>query len=264
MMRSRILLLPAALLGVVALAAPSRPITLAYRLPKKAPLVRPTLPTTLLAGPVHVEVVDARPDEDKDVVGVQREKDDIIYQWRSKSAVPASVGGFVAAILKGWSVPVGEGGATLAIKLERYWVDEKSVTFGSAYAAEVRLSAALVGSSGETSWTHPGEGKAGYTAVDGRESTCNELLSTALYDAMTQAIGTTDEPAPAAKPAAPEVVEPQALLDGLVRLKSGGVGEDVLAAYVKQRRLARPLTVDEILDWKNAGMPDAVIKLAQP
>jgi hypothetical protein len=45
-------------------------------------------------------------------------------------------------------------------------------------------------------------------------------------------------------------------------MKSGGVADDVLAAYVKQRRLARPLTVDEILAWKNAGIPDAVIKLA--
>ena len=262
---SRLLLIVgAALAGAAVLAAPSRPITLAYKLPKKASLVRPTIPQALLTGPVRVEVVDARNAEDPVLIGAQTDKDDIVYLWRSKSAVPAAVSGFVTAILKGWSVPVGEGGVTLAVKLEHYRVDEKAATFGSAYAAEVRVSVSLVGPSGEASWTHDGEGKAGYTSIDGRASTCNELLSTALYDAMTQAIGTTEPATAAPKPPAPEVVEPSALFEELVRLKSGGVGDDVLASYVKQRKLSRALSVDEILTWKNAGIPDAIIKLAVP
>ena len=261
----RTLALAVAVLGVgLALAAPSRPITLAYKLPKKTSPVRPTVPRALLEGPVHVEVVDARGEEDSALVGAQTEKETVIYVWRAKNAVHTAVAGFVTTILKGWGVAAGEGGVTLAVKLERYWVDEKSVTFGSAYAAEVHVSVSLVGPSGETAWTHDGAGRAGYTAVDGRESTCNELLSVALYDAMTQAIGTTEPAAAAPKPVTPEVVEPRAMFEELVRLKSGGVGDDVLVSYVKQRKLARPLSVEEILTWKDAGIPDDVIKLAAP
>jgi hypothetical protein len=58
------------------------------------------------------------------------------------------------------------------------------------------------------------------------------------------------------------VIEPEALFADLVRLKSGDVADDVLVAYVEQRKLSRPLSVDEILQWKSAGIPDAAIKAA--
>jgi hypothetical protein len=255
----------AAFLGVTAAhAVASKPITLAYKLPKKASLVRPTLPPALLSGPVRLDVVDARGDVDPEVVGSQIDKDTVIYQWSAKQEVAPAVRGFIGTILKGWSVPVGtDGENALAVKLTRYWVDEKAVTFGSSYHVQVHLTVSIVDRAGTVSATHDGEGSASVAAVDGRESTCNELLSVALYDALTQALGQSAA-APAAAPAraAPIVVEPAALYDDLVRMKSGGVADDVLAAYVKQRRLARPLTVDEILAWKNAGIPDAVIKLA--
>jgi hypothetical protein len=60
----------------------------------------------------------------------------------------------------------------------------------------------------------------------------------------------------------PILIEPAALLDDLTKLLSGGVTDDVVVAYIQQRRLTRPLTVDEILQWKNSGIPDAAIKAA--
>ena len=57
-------------------------------------------------------------------------------------------------------------------------------------------------------------------------------------------------------------LDPEALLSDLTRLLAGGVTEEVLVAYIEQRKLSRPLTVDEILTWKNAGIPDAAIKAA--
>ena len=62
--------------------------------------------------------------------------------------------------------------------------------------------------------------------------------------------------------APPILIEPDALLSDLTRLLAGGVTEDVLVAYIEQRKLSRPLSVDEILQWKNAGIPDAAIKAA--
>jgi len=48
----------------------------------------------------------------------------------------------------------------------------------------------------------------------------------------------------------------------LLLLKSGGMAEDILVSYVRQRRLTAPPTVDDILLWKNKGIPDEVIKAA--
>jgi len=251
-----------ALAGLAAQAAPSKPITLAYKVPKQASLASPTIPPELRAAPVKVDVIDARGDGDPLVIGAQTEKGVDIYLWRSKQDVAPAVSGFLATMLKGWSVSVaGSGASTLSVKLLRYWVNEKSETFGSNYRATVRLSVSLLDRTGAPLWTHEAEGTAGHSAVDGRESVCNDYLSLALYDAMTQALGSTGVAAPAS-PAAPIVVEPQTLLDELVRLKAGGVADDVLLAYAKQRKVSRPLSIDEILAWKNAGMPDAVIKLA--
>jgi hypothetical protein len=69
-------------------------------------------------------------------------------------------------------------------------------------------------------------------------------------------------PVAAVAEAAPGAIEPAAMLADLTRLKAGGVADDVLVGYVEQRKLARALTVDEILQWKNAGIPDAAIKAA--
>jgi hypothetical protein len=98
-------------------------------------------------------------------------------------------------------------------------------------------------------------------------------MSIALRAALAQglsavkletAVPSAAAPVVAAPASAPSIaIEPDALLADLTRLKADGVADDVLVAYVEQRRLSRPLTVDEILSWKNAGIPDAAIKAAK-
>jgi hypothetical protein len=86
----------------------------------------------------------------------------------------------------------------------------------------------------------------------------NEAMSIALREALAQGLSSVK-----LETAAPPIaIEPDALLADLTRLKAGGVADDVLVAYVEQRKLTRPLTVDEILSWKSAGIPDAAIKAA--
>jgi len=250
-------------------AAATRPIKLALKLPSKSPAMSPALPEALTAGPVRLDLSDARDADDPAVVGEQTERGEEVYLWRAQQAVAPAVAGFVGKLLDGWSVraaPDGELGLT--IKLERYWVAETSEMFGSAYAAEVRLSVSLVDHAGGVVWTHEGSGTAKDRGADARASTCNELLSLALREALAQALSSapSETTAAAAPPPEPEVVRvvvaPDRLLGDLVRLKDGGVADDVLVAFVQQRKLTRPLSVDEILAWKNAGIPDAAIKAA--
>jgi hypothetical protein len=174
----------------------------------------------------------------------------------------------VTQLLKDWSIRVApESDFGLRVDLETYYVNERSETFGSNYVAEVRLRVTLTDRGGGTLWTGEARGDAQRPGVDGRVAMFNEAISIALREALAQGLSAvkleTAAPVAAAPDAAPPVViEPDALLADLTRLKAGGVTDDVLVAYIEKRTLSRPLTVDEILSWKNAGIPDAAIKAA--
>lgn len=76
----------------------------------------------------------------------------------------------------------------------------------------------------------------------------------------------TAAPVPAATPAAPLSAD-VALTAGELKAKvlawmREGVSEDLILAYVSRQTLSGKMTVDDILDWKQAGIADAVIKAA--
>lgn len=257
------------LAATLALAVASKTITLQLRLPKKPEELRPAMAEALTRGPLFLSVVDARPAEEEALVGMARDNGALVYHWRVSQPVLPSVTGFVAELLNGWSIPVApEAELGLRFELARYFVTEKSETFGSTYAAEVRLKASLVDKAGRLLWAGESSGEAKRPGVDGRAAMCNEALSIALRNAMASALSLAKPEKSAAAapvtppPAAAVIVEPEALLADLTRLKAGSVADDVLVSYVEQRKLSRPLTVDEILQWKNAGIPDAAIKAA--
>lgn len=263
----------AAFLLATATVAASKPITLDLKLPGKPPFPKPAMSALVTAGPISLVVADARQGADPTAVGAQREKGADVYYWRTKQSVAPTVAGFVTQLLKGWSVSVTpEAEFGLRVDIMSYYVNENSVTFGSTYVANVRLQVALIDRTGGALWTGEVNGEAKQSGADARPSTCNETLSVALRQALAKALASmtleTASPsakAPTATPlpaAAPSVIEPEALFVDLTRLKSGGVADDVIVAYVEQRKLSRPLSVDEILRWKDAGIPDAAIKAA--
>jgi hypothetical protein len=67
--------------------------------------------------------------------------------------------------------------------------------------------------------------------------------------------------APAAAPAPPGMSASE-LKAKLLALMQEGVGSDVLVAYVKSRHVAAPLSAEEIVDWKRAGIAEPVIEAA--
>jgi hypothetical protein len=77
-------------------------------------------------------------------------------------------------------------------------------------------------------------------------------------------------PAPVAAPApaasVPKVatapVTPAELKAKLLELMRENVGADVLVAYVRTLRVAAPLSAEEIIEWKKAGIADAVLEAA--
>ncbi len=68
---------------------------------------------------------------------------------------------------------------------------------------------------------------------------------------------------PAAVPAAPSGGA-SALKSQVLTLVQEGVGTDVIAAYVRSHRPIPPLTAEEILDWKKAGISEEIIRATFP
>jgi hypothetical protein len=277
-LKSSALMFAAALLAVSAAVAAAKPVTLELKLPPKPPVPPPEMAALLTAGPLTLTLSDARGADDPAVVGAQRAKGEDVYLWRASQPVAPAVQELATQMLNTWSVRVApDAEFGLRLELLRFYVTERSETFGSNYVAEVHFKVAFVDKAGNVLWAGEASGTAKRPGVDARASMCNEALSVALRGALAQALSSIKletaspvihaptSPAVPVAPvveAAPGAIEPAALLADLTRLKAGGVADDVLVGYVEQRKLARALTVDEILQWKNAGIPDAAIKAA--
>jgi len=263
---SRVVAVSAAMLVASAAMAASRPITLKLNLPPKPAFPRPEMTALLTAGPLTLDLTDARTETDLAVVGAQREKGNDVYLWRTAQPVGAAVQAMAAQVLETWGVKVApEAEFGLNLSLTHYSVTEKSETFGSTYVADVRMKVALVDRAGGTLWTGEASGTAKDPGVDGRASMCNEVLSIALRSALAHALSSvtleTAKPT-VVPPTAASAAQSATLLVELQRLKGEGATDDTLVAYVEAHKPPAPLTVDDILNWKNAGIPDAAIKAA--
>jgi hypothetical protein len=75
-------------------------------------------------------------------------------------------------------------------------------------------------------------------------------------------VATPSAPAASAPTAAAATVSPAVLLTDLVKLKQQGFTTDLLVDYVNQKILTRALSADDLVKWKDAGMPQEVIKAA--
>lgn len=262
----------AATVILLAAAAPSKSITLERKVPKKAPVVAPVLSSLFSGRPVGLGLVDARGVDDPAVVGAQKERGKILYEWTSTGPVPAAVSAIVAQTLRAWNMSIaGNGDAadvSLALKLTRFRVDEISQTFGSTYRAEVALHADVVARGGEVLLSTDASGRNETSGVDQRASTCNQVLTAALDEALMKIVSggpvEASRPvvAPPPAPPPPGTITPFGLYTDLLRLKAGGVSDDVLVAYVRQHKLSAPLSADDILRWTNAGIPQAAIQAA--
>jgi len=83
------------------------------------------------------------------------------------------------------------------------------------------------------------------------------------------AVPTSGSPAARPAPASPAPVasaragvSASELESKLLALMQEGVGADVLVAYVKSQRVAAPLSAEEIVAWKRAGIAEPVIEAA--
>jgi hypothetical protein len=69
-------------------------------------------------------------------------------------------------------------------------------------------------------------------------------------------------PSPTSRRTPSAALSTSELKSKILTLMQEGLGTDVIAAYVRERRVATALTAEEIIDWKRAGIVDPVIEAA--
>ena len=255
-------------LAVPAAAAPSREITLQRLTGKELNPHAQAIASAWTGRALSVELRDGRTG-DPAIVGAQQEKGVLLYEWKSTQPVPQGVQSMIEQTLKSWGVAVNPASAvSLQVTLEALRIDEVPETFGSSYRAEVTLKGGVFDPGGHS--TMPGRvvtGSGRKIGPDRKAKYCNEAFTVALDDAVAKMMmpldATTPKPALTADATDPNAVPAKEMLKELLKLKDAGVGEPVMLGYVRQRRLAAPLSADDIVKWKSSGLPESVIHAAQ-
>jgi len=90
------------------------------------------------------------------------------------------------------------------------------------------------------------------------------VAASAAPNAQPAAAAPAATGAAASVPAATPSGSAALLKSKILALMQEGVGTDVILSYVRANRLATALTAEEIIDWKKAGIAEAVILAAFP
>jgi hypothetical protein len=231
--------------------------------------------------PVSLGFGDQRNVDDPMVVGQGMDDDDRTFPVRADSDPVRFAQDVLVQVAGEWGLRWDENARrSLEVNLVRFFVRETDQAVGSNYTAETGLSFALRDAKGGVLAEGTSRGDARRYGKSGSHENMNEVLSDALKEAYGRLLDnrdlragwageTTAAPAaaavaaPSAAAAAPSGgLTPSRLLAEVVKLQDSGVGTDILVEYVGSKQLATAFSADDILAWKNAGVPEEVIKTA--
>ncbi|HXU46218.1 MAG TPA: hypothetical protein VN783_11885 [Thermoanaerobaculia bacterium] len=236
----------------------------------------PTFEAGISDRPVQVRIEEGRTIADLAVIGESTDDDDKVWPIRATNDPIAWANEVLAKTAGDWGIRVSAD-APLALtgKLTRLRATESNKAVGSVYNADVQVTFQLADAKGRLLWEGAASGDATRYGKARSADNVNEVLSDAVKEAYANVVAETKlqeawlgKSAPMAgsmtKPAAApgDVLTPEAMLDQLVQLKKKGFGTDLLVDFVHQKGLSRSLSADDLVAWKNAGMPQEVIKAA--
>lgn len=253
--------------------------------------VMPELPGAMTETPFELRVVDGRRSTEATWVGTRTDDDDRPHPLHASNDIVAFVEGGLTEVARAWGLRVEPGaGRVLEVTLQVLQVEETNKAMGASFAADGRFAVALLGGSGDRLWSGVAAGEASRYGRAGSDANCNEALSDALLAAFADALGqpglhqawnrpvptralpreTTDDAlafhiavvTPGSTAANEEVVEPEALLDDLLELLEQGFETETLLDFLDHKALSAPLSVDDLASWKEAGVPEEVIRAA--
>jgi uncharacterized lipoprotein YajG len=226
---------------------------------------------------VRLSLVDGRAGSDPTVIGEVSDHDDKVFPVHASNDVAAWANEVLQKNAADWGVMTSPSAPlSLTGKLTQFRVVASTKALGSTYNAEIQVNFALKDAQGRTLWEGATAGDATRYGHSYSAENANEVISDALKEAYANAFNdpglqsawagksrpvASSAPAAASAPAEP-AVSPSALLADLVKLKKQGFTPDLLVDYVNQKTLSQKLSADDLVAWKNAGMPQEVIKAA--
>lgn len=267
----------ATLLAIPAAAAKKGPfnVNLRYMPQEGVGASVPTLAVGISERPVKLAFADGRTVTEPTSIGDSSDDDDKVWPVHATNDVVAYAQEVLAKNVTEWGIRVSaDAPLVLAGRLTRFYVNESNKPVGSMYNADVRVAFTLSNAQGEVLWEGPGVGDATRYGRSRSEDNVNEVLSDAIKEAYAAALAETalqnawlGKTAPVASVGQPteatgSAISPQELLAELVKLKQQGFTTDLMVNYVRQKRLSSPLTADDMVKWKDAGIPQEVIRAA--
>jgi len=231
----------------------------------------PTLAMGISEHPVKVSIADGRTVTDPVVIGESSDDDDRLWPVHAANDVVAWSNEVLNKTAADWGVRLApDAPLSLDGRLMRFNLIEKNQAVGSTYNADVRVAFKLKNAQGQTLWEGNGAGDATRYGKARSQENASEVLSDAIKEAYAAVFADTalqnawlgkTGPATSVTPAAETPgISPDELLAELVKLKKQGFTTDLLLDYVHQKNLSSPLTADDMVEWKNAGIPQEVIK----
>lgn len=241
-------------------------VTLRFAPQESVAASAPTLSPGVTERPVRLTLEDSRPGSDPAVIGDSTDDDDRVWPVRATNSVAGWAQEVLLKTATDWGIRSAPNAPlSLTGKLVRFAVNEGNKPVGSVYNANVQVSFVLTDAAGQTLWEGNAPGDATRYGRSRSTDNCNEVLSDALKEAYAAILA---EPAlqdawlgkSAPKVAAGPAISPSDLLAELVKLKKQGFTTDLLVGFVEQKILSRTLSADDLVAWKQAGMPEEVIK----
>jgi len=265
----------------------SRPFEIALRFTPQEDGIASSTPEQLPSGitdrPVRLVLEDGRSADDAAEIGESSDDDDKMWPVRATNDVKPWAHVALQKILTEWDIKLADNAPlVLAVKLTGLKLEESNKAVGSTFHAEVKLAASLKSAKGAVLWDGTAFGDATRYGKSRSEENANEVFSDALIEAAADLIGNEDlqgawagngsprAAAPSSSSSATSSsgssgaarVTPSALLAELVKLKKQGFDTDLLVDYVNKKTLTAELSSDDLVKWKQAGMPPEVIKAA--
>jgi len=203
-------------------------------------------------------LVDVRALSDRGLVGENREHSRPV-PIRATSSLEEFSTTVLKKCLSEWGVRLGPGGLRLRGEITNLLVTEDQ-TYSTAASMRFRLE----DRAGTTLWEGIVMGEAHQWGSSFKEENYNEEISDALkrtYAHLVENPGfqkawsgrdsLSGSPSSAAE-----------LKTRILEMMRAGVGVEVIVGYVKGAKVSQPLSAEQIVDWKKAGIPDAVLEAA--
>jgi hypothetical protein len=239
----------------------------------------PALGAAMTAKAVKLVIEDGRTGPDPAILGQTQDHTDQFFPLRTSSNVLAWTTDSVQKAVAVWGIKTADSAPlVLTGRIVQFALNESTKAVGAMYGAEIQISFTLKNAKGGVLWESNHGGDSHRFGKSRSEENANEVLVEAIKQACSELFGdaglqeawdgkATPHAAGAAAPAASMApvappMTPSALLAELVKLKKQGFDTDLLLDYVNKHSLTAALSADDMVKWKQAGMPPEVIKAA--